>query len=62
MAHRKLIVLGSAGSQGTDVVEQAALSDGSPRSTVTAISDGRGHLDLLPGQAAVPVLVGWGHP
>lgn len=54
MAHRKVIILGSTGSIGTqaiDVVEQATLPDGSPRFTVTAISAGGGNLELLAEQA-----------
>lgn len=54
MAHRKVIILGSTGSIGTqaiDVVERATLPDGSPRFTVTAISAGGGNLELLAHQA-----------
>ncbi|MFC8302146.1 1-deoxy-D-xylulose-5-phosphate reductoisomerase [Specibacter sp. NPDC057265] len=54
MAHRKVIILGSTGSIGTqalDVVAQAVLPDGTPRFTVTAISAGGGKLELLAQQA-----------
>lgn len=54
MAHRKVIILGSTGSVGTqaiDVVEQSTLPDGSPRFSVTAISAGGGNLELLAEQA-----------
>ncbi|MFQ4148503.1 1-deoxy-D-xylulose-5-phosphate reductoisomerase [Arthrobacter sp. LAPM80] len=54
MAHRKVIILGSTGSIGTqaiDVVGHAALADGSPRFSVTALSAGGGNLDLLARQA-----------
>ncbi|WP_269938804.1 1-deoxy-D-xylulose-5-phosphate reductoisomerase [Arthrobacter sp. HY1533] len=54
MAHRKVIILGSTGSIGTqaiDVVAQAALPDGTPRFSVTAISAGGGNLELLARQA-----------
>ncbi len=54
MAHRKVIILGSTGSIGTqaiDVVQQATLPDGGPRFSVTAISAGSGNLELLAQQA-----------
>ncbi|RAN75900.1 1-deoxy-D-xylulose-5-phosphate reductoisomerase [Bacillus sp. SRB_336] len=54
MQHRKVIILGSTGSIGTqalDVVEQATLPDGTPRFTVTALSAGGGNLELLADQA-----------
>ncbi|ALE05301.1 1-deoxy-D-xylulose 5-phosphate reductoisomerase [Arthrobacter sp. ERGS1:01] len=54
MQHRKVIILGSTGSVGTqaiDVVERATLADGSPRFTVTALSAGGGNLELLAEQA-----------
>ncbi len=54
MANRKIIILGSTGSVGTqamDVVEHAKLADGSPRFTVTALSAGGNNLDLLARQA-----------
>ena len=54
MAHRKVIILGSTGSIGTqaiDVVEQATFQDGTPRFSVTALSAGGGHLELLAEQA-----------
>ncbi|MBP2411323.1 1-deoxy-D-xylulose-5-phosphate reductoisomerase [Arthrobacter stackebrandtii] len=54
MAHRKIIILGSTGSIGTqaiDVVGQAALPDGTPRFSVTALSAGGGNLELLAEQA-----------
>ncbi|POH58102.1 1-deoxy-D-xylulose-5-phosphate reductoisomerase [Arthrobacter glacialis] len=54
MAHRKVIILGSTGSIGTqaiDVIEQATLADGSPRFSVTALSAGGGNLELLAQQA-----------
>jgi len=54
MQHRKVILLGSTGSIGTqavDVVGRAALPDGSPRFTVTALSAGGGNLELLAEQA-----------
>ena len=54
MQHRKVIILGSTGSVGTqaiDVVERATLEDGTPRFTVTALSAGGGNLELLAGQA-----------
>ncbi|WP_425863376.1 1-deoxy-D-xylulose-5-phosphate reductoisomerase [Arthrobacter sp. TWP1-1] len=54
MANRKVIILGSTGSIGTqaiDVVEHATLEDGGPRFTVTALSAGGGNLDLLARQA-----------
>ena len=54
MAHRKIIILGSTGSIGTqaiDVVGQATLPDGSPRFSVSAISAGGGNLELLAQQA-----------
>ncbi|NVM97715.1 1-deoxy-D-xylulose-5-phosphate reductoisomerase [Arthrobacter sp. SDTb3-6] len=54
MQQRKVIILGSTGSIGTqalDVVEQAALPDGTPRFTVTALSAGGGNLELLAAQA-----------
>lgn len=54
MAHRKVIILGSTGSIGTqaiDVVAQAALPDGTQRFSVTAISAGGGNLELLARQA-----------
>jgi 1-deoxy-D-xylulose-5-phosphate reductoisomerase len=54
MQHRKVILLGSTGSIGTqavDVVGRATLPDGSPRFTVTALSAGGGNLELLAEQA-----------
>lgn len=54
MQHRKVIILGSTGSVGTqamDVVARATLADGSPRFTVTALSAGGGNLELLAEQA-----------
>ncbi|MHA7269988.1 1-deoxy-D-xylulose-5-phosphate reductoisomerase [Arthrobacter sp. HLT1-20] len=54
MAHRKVIILGSTGSIGTqaiDVIDQATLADGSPRFSVTALSAGGGNLELLAQQA-----------
>ena len=54
MQHRKVIILGSTGSIGTqaiDVVDRATLPDGSPRFSVTAISAGGGNLQLLAQQA-----------
>lgn len=54
MAHRKVIILGSTGSIGTqaiDVVAQATLPDGGPRFSVTALSAGGGNLELLARQA-----------
>lgn len=54
MAQRKIIILGSTGSIGTqalDVVNAATLADGSARFIVTAISAGRGNLELLARQA-----------
>ncbi|ALE91644.1 1-deoxy-D-xylulose 5-phosphate reductoisomerase [Arthrobacter alpinus] len=54
MQHRKVIILGSTGSIGTqaiDVVERATLADGTPRFTVTALSAGGGNLELLAEQA-----------
>lgn len=54
MEHRKIIVLGSTGSIGTqaiDVIEHAMLADGSPRFSVTAVSAGGGNLELLAEQA-----------
>lgn len=54
MQHRKVIILGSTGSIGTqaiDVVDRAKLPDGAPRFSVTAISAGGGNLQLLAQQA-----------
>ncbi|MGO4385242.1 1-deoxy-D-xylulose-5-phosphate reductoisomerase [Specibacter sp. RAF43] len=54
MQNRKVIILGSTGSIGTqaiDVVDRARLPDGTPRFTVTALSAGGGNLELLAGQA-----------
>lgn len=54
MQNRKVIILGSTGSIGTqaiDVVERAQLPDGTPRFTVTALSAGGGNLELLAAQA-----------
>ncbi|PYI37411.1 1-deoxy-D-xylulose-5-phosphate reductoisomerase [Arthrobacter psychrolactophilus] len=54
MSHRKVIILGSTGSIGTqaiDVVGHATLADGSPRFSVTALSAGGGNLELLAQQA-----------
>ncbi|MHA7175779.1 1-deoxy-D-xylulose-5-phosphate reductoisomerase [Arthrobacter sp. Sr24] len=54
MQHRKVIILGSTGSIGTqaiDVVDRATLPDGTPRFSVTAISAGGGNLPLLAQQA-----------
>lgn len=54
MEHRKVIILGSTGSVGTqaiDVVGRATLADGTPRFTVTALSAGGGNLELLAEQA-----------
>lgn len=54
MKHRKVIILGSTGSIGTqaiDVVDRAMLPDGTPRFSVTAISAGGGNLQLLAQQA-----------
>ena len=54
MDHRKIILLGSTGSIGTqalDVVDRALLPDGTPRFTVTALSAGGGNLELLASQA-----------
>ncbi|WP_104091414.1 1-deoxy-D-xylulose-5-phosphate reductoisomerase [Arthrobacter sp. GMC3] len=54
MQHRKVIILGSTGSVGTqaiDVVGRATLADGTPRFTVTALSAGGGNLALLAEQA-----------
>ena len=54
MQHRKVIILGSTGSIGTqaiDVVDRATLPDGTPRFSVTAISAGGGNLQLLAQQA-----------
>jgi 1-deoxy-D-xylulose-5-phosphate reductoisomerase len=54
MQHRKVIILGSTGSIGTqalDVVEQATLPDGTPRFAVTALSAGGAKLELLAEQA-----------
>ncbi|MHA7305039.1 1-deoxy-D-xylulose-5-phosphate reductoisomerase [Arthrobacter sp. TMN-49] len=54
MAHRKVIILGSTGSIGTqaiDVIEHATLAAGSPRFSVTALSAGGGNLELLAQQA-----------
>lgn len=54
MAHRKIIILGSTGSIGTqaiDVVAHATLADGTPRFSVTALSAGGSNLKLLAEQA-----------
>ncbi|NVM95163.1 1-deoxy-D-xylulose-5-phosphate reductoisomerase [Arthrobacter wenxiniae] len=54
MQHRKVIILGSTGSIGTqalDVVDQATLPDGTPRFAVTALSAGGAKLELLAEQA-----------
>ena len=51
---RKVILLGSTGSIGTqalDVVERARLDDGTPRFEVIALSAGGGNLELLARQA-----------
>jgi 1-deoxy-D-xylulose-5-phosphate reductoisomerase len=52
--HRRVILLGSTGSIGTqalDVVDGALLADGSPRFTVTALSAGGGNPELTARQA-----------
>lgn len=54
MQHRKVIILGSTGSVGTqaiDVVDRAQLPDGTPRFSVSALSAGGGNLELLAEQA-----------
>jgi 1-deoxy-D-xylulose-5-phosphate reductoisomerase len=54
VAHRRVILLGSTGSIGTqalDVIGRAVLPDGSPRFSVTAISAGGGNLELTARQA-----------
>ncbi|GAA4656262.1 1-deoxy-D-xylulose-5-phosphate reductoisomerase [Arthrobacter cryoconiti] len=54
MQHRKVIILGSTGSVGTqaiDVLARAVKPDGTPRFTVTALSAGGGNLELLAEQA-----------
>ena len=54
MAHRRIIILGSTGSIGTqaiDVVGHATLPDGTPRFSVTALSAGGSNLELLAEQA-----------
>ncbi len=51
---RKVILLGSTGSIGTqaiDVVDRALLEDGSPRFEIIALSAGGGNLELLARQA-----------
>ncbi|PYI66053.1 1-deoxy-D-xylulose-5-phosphate reductoisomerase [Arthrobacter livingstonensis] len=56
MQQRKVIILGSTGSVGTqavDVVERATLPDGTRRFTVTALSAGGGNLELLAEQAVL---------
>ena len=54
MAHRRIIILGSTGSIGTqaiDVVGHATLPDGTPRFRVTALSAGGSNIELLAEQA-----------
>jgi 1-deoxy-D-xylulose-5-phosphate reductoisomerase len=56
MQQRKVIILGSTGSIGTqamDVIGSAVLADGTPRFTVTALSAGGGNLELLAEQAVL---------
>jgi 1-deoxy-D-xylulose-5-phosphate reductoisomerase len=56
MQQRKVIILGSTGSVGTqaiDVIERAVLPDATPRFTVTALSAGGGNLELLAQQAVL---------